>query len=191
MRDRGSKNYQILIISLSVLIPLIVAILLFMPKKLDVASNWIHFLPHLNGVINTITSIILIFGFVFIKRRNILNHKMSMISAFFLGVVFLISYMIYHSFSESTIFGDVNGNGLLEIDEAEKIGSFRYIYLAILASHILLAIIVVPFVLFAFYYALTERFEMHKKTVRFTLPVWLFVSISGVVVYLLISPYYD
>jgi len=191
MRDRASKDYQIIIISLSVLIPLIVAILLFMPKKLDAASSWIQFLPHLNGVINTITSIILIFGFIFIKRKNILNHKMAMISAFFLGVVFLISYVIYHSFSESTIFGDVNGNGLLEIDEAEKIGSFRYIYLAILASHILLAIIVVPFVLFAFFYALTERFEMHKKTVRFTLPVWLFVSISGVVVYLLISPYYE
>ena len=105
-------------------------------------------------------------------------------------MLFLVSYIIYHATSESTIFGDSNGNGILEMEEADQIGPLRKIYLAILFSHILLAAVVVPFVLFAFYFALTDRFEKHKKTVRFTLPVWLYVSVTGVVVYLMISPYY-
>jgi len=84
----------------------------------------------------------------------------------------------------------LNQDGVLDNDEALRIGSFRSVYLLILLSHILLAIIVVPFVLFAFYFALTEKFDRHKKVVRFTLPIWLYVSVSGVVVYLLIRPYY-
>ncbi len=186
----NDMKYQAMIIALSVIIPLAVAFLLFMPEKLTVAGDWVTFLPHMNGVINSVTSIFLIAGFFFIRFRNIQLHKTAMSSAFILGALFLVSYVIYHAASESTVYGDINGNGVLELEEADRIGPMRNIYLAILITHILLAIIVVPFVLFAFYYALTQKFDKHKKTARITLPVWLYVSISGVIVYLLISPYY-
>jgi len=184
------KNIQNIILFFSIFIPLAVALLLFTPGKLTVSGNWNLLLPHINGSINTITSLVLLFGFVMIKNKNRVLHKKAMSTAFFLGVVFLISYILYHSTTPSTVFGDFNQDGVLDNDEALRIGSFRSVYLLILLSHILLAIIVVPFVLFAFYFALTEKFDRHKKVVRFTLPIWLYVSVSGVVVYLLIRPYY-
>jgi putative membrane protein len=192
MADNQTKGkYTITILVVSVVIPLAVAILLLMPEKINTRGDWVKILPHLNGLINTVTTGVLLIGFIFIKSGRIRPHKISMLTAFSLGILFLISYLIYHSTSPSTIFGDVNGNGILELEESSKMGGMRYVYLAILASHILLAIVVVPFVLFSIYYALVARFDMHKKTVRYTLPVWLYVSITGVVVYLMISPYYN
>ena len=183
-------NYRIIILGLSLLIPAIVVVLLFLPEKLSMNGNWRMMLPHVNGIINTITALILVFGFIMIKNKKIEIHKRAMSSAFFLGVLFLVSYLIYHSTSESTVFGDADGNGMLDSAEVEQVGTLRIIYLIILLSHIFLAVIVVPFVLFAFYFALTDRIEKHRKTVRFTLPIWLYVSVSGVLVYLLIRPYY-
>ena len=184
------KKVQNIILFLSIFIPLVVALLLFIPGKVSVSGNWNLYLPHINGSINTITSLVLLFGFIMIKRENRDMHKKAMITAFFLGVLFLISYILYHSTTSSTIFGDVNHDGILDEDETALAGTLRSIYLIILLSHILLAIIVVPFVLFAFYFALTDKFDKHKRIVRFTLPIWLYVSVSGVVVYLLIRPYY-
>jgi putative membrane protein len=188
---RLKGKYTIIILGVSIIIPLVVAILLFMPEKADLSARFTKFLPHFNGFLNTLTSGILLIGFLFIKNGQVIRHKRMMSTAFVLGIVFLVSYIIYHATNPSTIYGDSNGNGVLELEEAAGIGSWRYVYLAILASHILLAIIVVPFVLFSFYYALTTRFDMHKKIVRYTLPVWLYVSVTGVVVYLMISPYYN
>jgi putative membrane protein len=184
------KNTQNIILFLSIFIPLAVALLLFIPGKLTVSGNWNLYLPHINGSINTITSLVLLFGFIMIKRGSRDLHKKAMITAFFLGIFFFISYILYHSTTSSTIFGDVNHDGLLDADEIALAGSVRTIYLLILLSHILLAIIVVPLVLFAFYFALTDKFDKHKRIVRFTLPIWLYVSVSGVVVYLFIRPYY-
>jgi putative membrane protein len=172
------------------LIPAIVALLLFMPDKISMNGNWQMALPHVNGILNTITAVILVFGFIMIRKKRIEIHKRAMSSAFFLGVLFLVSYLLYHSTSDSTVFGDINNNGLLDDYEAEQVGSMRMIYLFILLSHIFLAVLVVPFVLFAFYFALTDRIEKHRKTVRFTLPLWLYVSVTGVLVYLMIRPYY-
>ena len=184
------RKIQNIILFLSIVIPLTVAILLFIPGKLSISGNWNLYLPHINGSINTITSLVLLFGFVMIKRENRDLHKKAMITAFFLGFLFLISYILYHSTTSSTVFGDVNRDGVLDVEETALIGSVRSVYLLILLSHILLAIVVVPLVLFSFYYALTEKFEKHRKIVKFTFPVWLYVSVSGVVVYLLIRPYY-
>ncbi len=184
------KKIQNIILFLSIIIPLIVALLLFTPGKLSVSGNWNMYLPHINGSINTITSFVLLLGFVMIKRNNRDMHKKAMITAFFLGILFLISYILYHSTTSSTIFGDVNRDGILDEAETVLVGSLRSVYLLILLSHILLAIIVVPLVLFAFYFALSDKFDKHKKIVRYTLPIWLYVSVSGVVVYLLIRPYY-
>ncbi|MDF9796923.1 putative membrane protein [Catalinimonas alkaloidigena] len=184
------NNYLALIGILSVAIPVIVAVLMFSPTKLGLDSDWVDFLPHLNGLINTATSFALIAGLIFIKQKKIKYHKTAMLTAFVLGSIFLISYVIYHSSSASTIYGDVNGNGVLESVEAEQLGVMRMVYLGVLISHIILAAIVVPFVLFALYYALTDKLVKHRKVVRFAFPIWLYVSITGVIVYLMISPYY-
>jgi len=188
--DKAGKKYIIPIILLSVLIPLIVSILLFSTEKLNTTSGWFRLLPHFNAVINSITSIVLLIGFILIKKGFTEQHKRAMVSAFILGTLFLISYLIYHSTTDSTVFGDLNTDGTLDAEEMASLGNSRTIYLILLLSHILCAIAVVPFVLFAFYYALKNKFTQHKKIVKFTLPLWLYVSITGVIVYLMISPYY-
>lgn len=170
------KRSYITIIILSILIPVAVGILLFKPAKEVEEAAWVSWFPAVNAVINSATSLLLITGFYFIKNKMIKLHRISMMSAFVLGSLFLVSYVIYHSMADSTSFG---GEGWI-----------RPVYYFLLLSHILLAIVVVPFVLFAFYFALTNRIEKHKKIVKWTFPIWLYVSVTGVLVYLMISPYY-
>lgn len=183
-------RYLKLIGVLSVVVPLLVAIILFSPTKFAVESDWVYFLPHLNAILNTATTVALIAGLVFIKNQKINYHKTAMLVAFALGSLFLVSYVIYHSSADSTVFGDLNKNGVLDPEEATAIGGMRTVYLIILISHIILAAIVVPFVLLGLYYALTKKFARHRKVVRWGYPIWLYVSITGVVVYWMISPYY-
>ncbi|WP_040302603.1 DUF420 domain-containing protein [Algoriphagus machipongonensis] len=171
--ERKVKNW---IIAISVIIPVAVAVLLFMPAKVDVGSDWVYFLPHLNAVINSAATIALIFGLVFIKKKNIPFHKASMTVAFVLGAIFLVSYVIYHGAAESTSFG---GEGWI-----------RPVYYGLLISHILFAAIALFPILFAYYYGYTDQREKHRKLVKFAYPIWLYVTITGVVVYLMISPYY-
>lgn len=175
---------------LSVVIPLAVAVLLFSPSKLQVEGGWVDFLPHLNGVINTATSLALIAGLIFIKQKKIQYHRSAMLVAFVLGALFLVSYVIYHASAESTVFGDLDGNGILDEAEAAELGSSRTVYLIILISHIILAAVVVPFVLLSLYFALSDKIAKHKKIVKFAYPIWLYVSVTGVIVYAMISPYY-
>lgn len=176
---------------LSIAIPVVVAILIFAPEKVDGAGDWVYILPHLNATFNSITTIVLLLGLYFIKQKNIIAHKNMMSIAFVLGSLFLVSYVIYHATADSTVYGDVNGNGILDgAEKSRELMWWRWIYIGVLLPHIVLAAIVVPFVLFAFYYALTDQIEKHKKIVKWTFPIWLFVSVSGVIVYLMISPYY-
>ena len=159
----------------SVLIPIVVAILLFMPSKITLFGDWTYKLPHFNAAINSLTSILLLLSFYMIKyKKDIKSHQRLNTISFILGGIFLISYIIYHSSVESTSYQ----------------GDSRIIYFFFLISHILLSIVVVPFVLFAFYYSLTNQIEKHKKVVKYTFPIWLYVSVSGVIVYFMISPFY-
>lgn len=174
---------------ISVAIPLIVAGLLFSPVKFA-AGSWVRYLPHLHGTINTLTAVILLLGLYFIKKEDVINHRRMMVTAFILGLIFLVSYVTYHSSADSTVFGDTNGNGILEDAERSAAGSTRGIYLILLLTHILTAVAVVPLVLMALYHALGKNFERHKKVVKFAYPVWLYVSVTGVLVYLMIRPYY-
>jgi len=171
----GSATRNLLIGVISVLVPTLIAFIIFLPEKSS-DKSWFSVLPALNAIINSLTSITLLLGYFFIKRGKIWQHKLMMISSFIFGIIFLISYITYHLNVPSTSFG---GAGLI-----------KYVYNTLLISHILLAMVVVPFVLFALYYALSNNFERHKKVVKFAWPVWLFVSMSGVLVYLMISPYY-
>lgn len=172
-----SKGVLRLITVISIAVPIVVAILLFMPTKIEVASNWVYFLPHLNAVINTAATVALIAAIVFIKQNNIAYHRASMTVAFALGAVFLVSYVIYHATAESTSFG---GEGWI-----------RPIYYFILITHIVLAAVALFPILLAYYYGYTDQRNKHRKIVKFAYPIWLYVTITGVVVYLMISPYYN
>ncbi|MFD2037083.1 DUF420 domain-containing protein [Belliella marina] len=173
VEDRGIIKWVTVI---AIAVPVVVAVLLFMPNKIDLASEWVYFLPHLNAVINTAASVALILGLVFIKKGNIQLHRASMTTAFGLGAIFLVSYVIYHAAAESTSFG---GEGLV-----------KSVYYFILITHIILAAIALFPILLAYYFGYTDQREKHKKIVRFAYPIWLYVTVSGVLVYLMISPYY-
>jgi putative membrane protein len=171
-----SKKTEKLIQILSIAVPLLVALVLGMRTKIDLGA-WTKQLPHVIGLINGTTTLLLILGFVSIKGNNKTLHKTIMLSAFGLGAVFLVLYIIYHISNNNT-----PSTGM------ER--SERYLYLFLLISHILLSVVVVRFVLLAIYYALTNQIDKHKKIVKWTFPLWLYVSASGVIVYLMISPYY-
>jgi putative membrane protein len=169
-------KYQWWIIAVSVAIPVVVGYLIYKPVTEASEGSWVLVLPHVNAVINTITSLLLLCGLYFIKNKRIAYHRICMLSAFALGCLFLVGYIIYHSSVPSTSFGGE--------------GAIRIVYYTLLISHILLAIVVVPFVLLALYHALKDNLERHKRIVKIAFPVWLYVSITGVLVYLFISPYY-
>ncbi|SNS78618.1 putative membrane protein [Ekhidna lutea] len=185
-----NKVYLRIIYLISILIPVVVAFLILFPAKLSFAGDWVRLLPGLHATINSLTVMTLIAALIAIKNGNIKIHRSFMFASLFLGVLFLVSYILYHSSVESVKFGDLNYDGELNEKELAQAGNSRVVYLVILASHILLSILVVPFVLFAFYYALTDQIERHKRMVKYTYPVWLYVSITGVVVYFMIKPYY-
>lgn len=184
-----NKNRIYLIVIVSILIPLVVAFLLFFPKKLDM-GGWICYLPHVNAIINTTTSVLLILALIAIGNRQVNVHKTLMFASLILGTLFLVSYVTYHSSAPSTVYGDADYDGILSDIEKMTYGGGRTVYLTVLLSHIGMSIVVVPFVLFAFYFALSNKFDKHKRIVKFTFPIWLFVSVTGVIVYLMIRPFY-
>lgn len=159
----------------SVAIPVAVAVLLGLPTKLNL-GDWVYVLPDVIGVINTLTALSLIIALVAIKNKKVGLHQKFNTAAFVLGAIFLVCYVLYHASAESTPFGGE--------------GSIRYVYYGLLISHIVLSIGVIPLVLLAFYYALNGMIDQHKKIVKYTYPIWLYVSVTGVAVYLMISPYY-
>ncbi len=117
-------------------------------------------------------------------------HKRINIAAFILSSVFLVSYILFHYLSPEIKYGDVNGDGVVSAAEKAAAGGLRTLYFFILVPHIILAALVLPLILLSFYRGLQMQVEKHKKLVRWTFPIWLYVTVSGVVVYLMISPYY-
>lgn len=172
--DKRSYGWIILV---SVIVPVLVAVLIFMPQKLEMELEWVYFLPHLNAVINSAATFALLLGLYFIKNKQVVYHKLAMTTAFSLGAIFLVSYVVYHASAESTSFG---GEGII-----------RNIYYFILLTHIILAAIALFPILLAYYYGSTGRYERHRKIVKYAYPIWLYVTVSGVLVYLMIRPYYS
>lgn len=168
-----SKKYNVYIVILSITIPIVVA--LMFSVKLDVKLP--IFLPPIYATINAITGVLLIIAVWAIKNKKRMLHERLMKIAILCSVVFLMMYLAYHMTSDSTKFGGE--------------GAIKYIYLFILLTHILLSIVVIPFVLLTYVKAITNDFEKHKKIAKITFPLWLYVAVSGVVVYVLISPYYS
>jgi len=171
------KKYKKWIVILSVVIPVAVAILFRVKlKDFGVDVEPLMFLPPIYATINGLTALVLIAAVVQIKKRNRKAHERLMKFAISLSVLFLVMYVAYHMTSDSTSYG---GEGVM-----------RYLYFFILISHILLSIGVIPLVLITYVRALSERFDKHKKIAKITFPIWLYVAITGVIVYLMISPYY-
>lgn len=159
--------------------------------KLDVSLNFDpHIFATLNAIINTCVAVLLVSALISVKSKKYFLHKRLMMAAIILSVFFLISYVCHHLFSGETKFGDLNHDGIISLDEKTLAGSLRYVYYFILITHIPLAGIIMPFILFTAYRALSGDYEKHKKLARITWPVWFYVAVSGVLVYLLISPYY-
>lgn len=152
--------------------------------------SFIVYLPKLNAIINGICTVLLLTTFYFIKQGNIRVHKRINIVTFCLSSLFLVSYILFHYLNPETRFGDLNGDGILSPEERAAVGNIRYVYYVILTSHIILAAGVLPLILLSFYRGLQMQVEKHKKLVRWTFPIWLYVTITGVVVYLMIAPYY-
>lgn len=186
---KNEKTARILIWSVSIIV--FVAIAALSGIKLNVHLSFDpHVFATFNAIVNSLVAILLIAGLISVKKRNYILHKKIMITAIILSVLFLISYVCHHLLSGETRFGDLNHDGIVSPDEKVLAGSVRYVYYAVLITHIPLAGIILPFILFTAYRSLSGDFQKHKKLARITWPVWLYVAISGVAVYLLISPYY-
>ena len=177
MKNNTGKKYNIWIAILSIAIPLVVAIL-FKVKLKDLGFDVkpLSFLPPIYATINGITAVVLVWAVVSIKNGNRKLHENLMKTAIALSVAFLGMYVAYHMTSESTKYG---GQGIM-----------KGIYFFILITHIILSVVTIPLVLVTYVRALAERFDKHKKIAKITFPTWLYVAVTGVIVYLMISPYY-
>ncbi len=173
MEAEKRDPYRWLVITLSIAVPLIIAVLLGMPK---IKGYDFSFLPPIYATINGVTAILLVCAWVAIRSRNRLLHQRLMKTCIALSALFLMLYVAYHMTSESTRYGGE--------------GAIRYVYFFVLITHVLLSVGVIPLVLITFTRALSGNFERHRKLARFTFPLWLYVAVTGVVVYLMISPYY-
>lgn len=157
----------------------------------DTFPSFIYDLPMVNAVLNGTCSLLLLFSLAAIKKRKIELHKKLNLTAFLLSTLFLLSYVTAHYFIPDTKYGDSDHDGVMSAMESAAVSGIKTIYVIILLSHIFLAIVVLPMVLLSFYYGLTDQREKHKKLTRFSYPIWLYVTVTGVVVYLMISPYYS
>lgn len=164
------------IITLSILVPIIVLILMYLPERSNLLGLDVGTFPFFHAIINALTALLLIIGYRMILQKKKKQHRTIMMTAFGLSVVFLVSYVISKISNDPVPYG---GEGLLKV-----------IYFFILITHILLSAIIVPLVLFTIYRAISGNFEKHKKIARWTFPIWLYVAITGVLVYLFMHPYY-
>jgi putative membrane protein len=187
---KNDRKATILIITFSVIVFALVSALGKITWHVDLGFN-VHVFAMANAIINSMVAGLLICGLAAVKKRRFLLHKQIMLTAMFLSILFLVSYICHHLFAGEAKFGDVDHDGLLSESEKVTAGTSRYLYYFILATHIPLAGLILPFILFTTYRALIGEYEKHKRLVRITWPIWFYVAVTGVIVYLMISPYYS
>ncbi len=172
---KNDKRAKLVILSLSIVV--FIAIVILGRVQVPVGGDFdIHIFAKINAIINSIVSVLLIAGLIAVKGHNYKAHRNIMLTAIALSALFLVSYVCHHLLAGDTKFGGT--------------GTIRYVYFTILITHIFLAAIILPFILYTAYRASISEWPQHKKLAKITWPVWLYVSVSGVIVYLLISPYY-
>ncbi|RYE12173.1 MAG: DUF420 domain-containing protein [Sphingobacteriales bacterium] len=177
LQAKSNTKAAIFIGVVALLVPALVVVLMLLPQANRPDGIDVSFLPTLHAILNSCTALALITGYYFIRNGNRQYHRYAMWTAFVLSAIFLTSYVIYHSVAPSTKYG---GDGVL-----------RYIYYFILLTHILLSMAIVPMVLFSIFYGITNQLARHRRLSRWTFPIWLYVAVTGVLVYILISPYYS
>ena len=187
---KNDRKASYLIITFSLIV--FTAVVLLGRVKLNINPGFdVHVFAAANAVINSAVAVLLVIALIAVKRKNYKLHKNIMLSAMLLSILFLVSYICHHLFAGETRLGDVNHDGLISADEKTATGSSRMIYYILLGTHIPLAGIILPFILFTAYRGLIGEYNRHKKLARITWPVWLYVAVTGVVVYWMISPYYS
>lgn len=172
---KNDKQARLLILTVSFVVFAAVVVLSRIQLEVDLGFD-IHIFAAINAVINSLVSVLLIAAFIAVKNKNFTRHKNLMLIAIVLSVLFLVSYIAHHLLAGDTKFGGE--------------GAIRTVYFIILITHIFLAAVILPFILFTAYRSLTGEYAKHKKLARYTWPLWLYVSVTGVIVYLMISPYY-
>ena len=186
---KNDKKARVFIFTFSAIV--FAAVMLLSRVKWNVNLGFdVHLFATANAIINSCVAILLIVALIAVKAKNYKLHRNIMLTAMFLSVLFLMSYICHHLFAGETRFGDANHDSIVTDIEKAAVSNSRIIYYIILGTHIPLAGIILPFILFSAYRALTGDFDKHKKLVRITWPIWFYVAVSGVLVYWMISPYY-
>ncbi|HEY5406812.1 MAG TPA: DUF420 domain-containing protein [Ginsengibacter sp.] len=188
--QRNDKKAKIFIWAVSIIVFAAVAFLAEVKLNIHLSFNP-HIFATFNAIINSIVAILLVAALIAVKSKKFYLHKKLMLTAIVLSLLFLLSYICHHLLAGDTKYGDINHDGILNADEKSLAGSMRYVYYFILATHIPLAGIILPFILFTAYRALTADYGKHKKLARITWPIWFYVAVTGVAVYLMIRPYYS
>jgi putative membrane protein len=186
---KNDRKANILIYTFSIIVFVAVTALERVTLDVDLGFNP-HIFAQLNAIINSVVAVLLAAGLISAKRGNFNLHRNIMITAILLSVVFLVSYILHHLFAGSTLYGDTDRNGIVDASEKLASGNWRMIYLIFLGTHILLAGISLPFILFTAYRALINENARHRKIAKITWPMWFYVALTGPIVYLMISRYY-
>ena len=173
----------------SVVVFAVIVLLSRYKLTIDLGFN-VHIFAMINAILNATTAVLLVAALWAVKNGNYLLHKKLMMTALILSVLFLVSYIAHHLLAGEAKFGDSNHDGIVSSEELLLVGNARLIYFSILTTHIILAAVILPFILFTAYRALTAEFSAHKKLARITWPLWFYVAVTGPLVYLMISPYY-
>lgn len=174
----SDKGFFWVVLGISLAVPAVVATLRFLPAEFRPNALFAKNLPKVNAILNSLVSILLVVGYICIRKYNQKGlHQFFMLGAFLLSSLFLISYVVYHTVMPSTPYCEE--------------GIMKMVYLAILITHVLLAAIILPLVLYTIYFSTSGNYAKHKRIARWTFPLWLYVSVTGVVVYVLISPCYQ
>lgn len=183
------KGLKILIWVVSAVVLLLVGVM--RQYKLPVPEGWdAGFLPAVNAVLNALTAVALGFSLYFIKNKKVVAHRNANLVALGLSVLFLLCYVAYHFTTPEVVYGDSDHDGVLSAAETAAVAGIRPVYLVILLSHIALAGILLPFILLTTLRALVGKYSLHRKMARYVWPLWLYVAITGPVVYLMLRSYY-
>jgi putative membrane protein len=186
---KNDRKASLLIFTFSVVV--FAAVVLLSKTKLDIDPGFdVHYFALINAMINSWVTVLLIVALWAVKNKRYETHKRLMLTAMVLSVLFLVSYISHHLLAGETRFGDLDHDGIVSEKEKAAAGSWRIFYYIILGTHIPLAGLILPFILFTAYRALIGEYPAHKKLARITWPVWLYVAVSGVIVYVMIRPYY-
>lgn len=173
--QKNDKKASLLIILFSVIVFVAVVFLSRIKLEVELPFN-VHLFATVNAILNSLVSILLVVGLIAVKNARYQLHRNVMMSAMILSLLFLVSYICHHLFSESTSYGGE--------------GAIKTLYYFILITHIILAAVILPFILYTSYRALVAEWPAHRKLAKITWPIWFYVSVTGVIVYLMISPYY-